>query len=135
MFSSVKTRERVLPRALRLHEGASIKEIAKRVGVSTSSVSTWVRDIELTLEQHDALRLRNPIYNGQLSGCAIASANRCAERVANQQQGRGLARRGERVGHLPHGTCRVVVSRTSVVQSIFGAIQEIGGFTRDAWLE
>jgi hypothetical protein len=36
---------------------------------------------------------------------------------------------------LPYGTCRVVVSRTRVVQSIYGAIQEIGGFERDAWLE
>ena len=41
----------------------------------------------------------------------------------------------KRVGMLPYGTCRVVVSRTRVTQSIFGAIQEIGGFTRDAWLE
>jgi hypothetical protein len=41
----------------------------------------------------------------------------------------------KRVGMLPYGTCRVVVSRTSVVQMIFGAIQELGGFTRAAWLE
>ena len=41
----------------------------------------------------------------------------------------------KRVGNLPYGTCRVVVSRTWVIQTIFGAIQEIGGFTRDAWLE
>jgi hypothetical protein len=36
---------------------------------------------------------------------------------------------------LPYGTCRVVVSRTSVVQSIYGAIQEVVGFERDAWLD
>jgi hypothetical protein len=36
---------------------------------------------------------------------------------------------------LPFGTCRVVVSRTSVVQSIFGAIQEIGRFEREVWLD
>ncbi len=41
----------------------------------------------------------------------------------------------KRVGNLPYGTCRVVVSRTRVVQTIFGGIQEIGGFTREAWLE
>jgi hypothetical protein len=41
----------------------------------------------------------------------------------------------ERRNKLPYGTCRVSLSRTSVVQAIFGAIQEIGGFTRDAWLE
>ena len=41
----------------------------------------------------------------------------------------------KRVGNLPVGTCRVVVSRTWVTQTIFGAIQELGGFTRDVWLE
>jgi hypothetical protein len=41
----------------------------------------------------------------------------------------------KRQNKLPYGTCRVVVSRTRIVQSIYGAIQEIGGFTRDAWLE
>jgi hypothetical protein len=40
-----------------------------------------------------------------------------------------------RVGNLPYGTCHVVVSRTWLTQTIFGAIQEIGGFTREAWLE
>jgi hypothetical protein len=41
----------------------------------------------------------------------------------------------KRRNKLPYGTCRVAVSRTRVVQSIYGAIQEIGGFERDAWLE
>jgi len=36
---------------------------------------------------------------------------------------------------LPYGTCRVVVSRTRIVQSIYGGIEEIAGFERDAWLE
>jgi hypothetical protein len=39
------------------------------------------------------------------------------------------------LGNLPYGTCRVVVSRTWVTQTIFGAIQEIGGFARPSWLE
>jgi hypothetical protein len=41
----------------------------------------------------------------------------------------------KRVGNLPFGTCRVVLSRTWVLQTIYGAIQEIGGFTRDGWLD
>lgn len=41
----------------------------------------------------------------------------------------------KRLGNLPFGTCRVVVSRTWVTQTIYGGIQELGGFTRDAWLE
>ena len=45
-----------------------MKEIEGRLGVSRSSVSLWVRDIELTPEQHAALQMRNPIYSAQRSG-------------------------------------------------------------------
>jgi AcrR family transcriptional regulator len=227
----VKTRERQLARYLRREEGAAINEIARRVGVSKSSVSLWVRDIELTAEQRQALLERNPAYNRQMSGTQKQAATRRAERIAYQQDGRRRARRRDpefvagcmlywaegskgrnqlqfsnadpvmarffvdflkthfalrgdeiritchlyadhiekqaeiedhwldaltlpreslrksvvnvyskyskrkRVGNLPYGTCRVVVSRTWVTQTIFGAIQELGGFTRDAWLE
>jgi hypothetical protein len=41
----------------------------------------------------------------------------------------------KRANKLPYGTCRVVVYRTRVVQSIYGAIQEYGGFDRPAWLD
>jgi hypothetical protein len=41
----------------------------------------------------------------------------------------------QRTNKLPYGTCRVIVNRTRVVQSIFGAIQEYGGFDRPAWLD
>ena len=41
----------------------------------------------------------------------------------------------KRRNKLPYGTCRLSVSRTWLVQTIYGAIQEIGGFTRDAWLD
>jgi hypothetical protein len=36
---------------------------------------------------------------------------------------------------LPYGTCRISVSRTRIVRNVYGGIQEIGGFTREAWLE
>jgi hypothetical protein len=54
-----------------------------------------VRDIELTEEQHEALRAHNPIYNRQLAGRGVTSARRRAERRAHQEQGRALARRGD----------------------------------------
>jgi hypothetical protein len=41
----------------------------------------------------------------------------------------------KRTNKLPYGTCRVVVNRTRVVQSIYGAIQEYAGFDRPAWLD
>jgi AraC-like DNA-binding protein len=227
----MKTEERKQARGLRRDEGLPIKEIARRLGVSTSSVSHWVRDIELTPAQHAELRRRNPIYNAQLSGTWIQAVRHREDRQGFQEEGRLRARRGDvtfvagcmlywaegakdrnqlqfansdptmvrffvdflrghfdlhdediritchlyadhqerqaeierhwltlldlpdrslrksvvnvyskysqrkRVGMLPYGTCRVVVSRTRVVQTIFGAIQELGGFTRDAWLE
>jgi transcriptional regulator with XRE-family HTH domain len=227
----VKTRERELARRIRHEEGAPINEIAKRLGVSKSSVSLWVRDIELSAEQRQALLEKNPAYNRQYSGWTRVAERRRAERQAFQEQGRGLARRRDpgfiagcmlywaegskernqlqftnsdpmmarffvdflkehfdleprdikitcnlfadhlveqqkiechwldalglppeslrksvvnvyskyskrkRVGNLPYGTCRVVVSKTWVTQTIYGAIQEIGGFTREAWLE
>ena len=35
---------------------------------------------------------------------------------------------------LPYGTTRVTVHSTRIVQSIYGAIQEYGGFERPEWL-
>ena len=40
----------------------------------------------------------------------------------------------KRANKLPHGTCRVAVNDTRVVQSILGSIQEYGGFERPEWL-
>jgi transposase len=55
----MKTRERELARSLRIDQGRSLKEIASELAVSTSSVSGWVRDVELSPEQHQALREHN----------------------------------------------------------------------------
>jgi transcriptional regulator with XRE-family HTH domain len=231
MFSEVKTRERDIARKLRSEERLPIKEIARRVSVSKSSVSIWVRDIELTPQQEAALKAKNPAYNRQLSGWRQNAAKHRANRVAAQESGRTLARRSEplhlagcmlywaegskrrnqlcfsnsdpemvrffvvflktyfdirdtdiritchlfadhiahqreveqfwlneaglpgeslrksvvnvysrsskrkRINKLPYGTCQVVVSRTWVLQSILGSIQEYAGFEREAWLE
>ncbi len=40
-----------------------------------------------------------------------------------------------RKNKLPYGTCRVTVHSTHVVQHIYGAIQEYGGFDRPEWLD
>jgi transcriptional regulator with XRE-family HTH domain len=229
LFSILKTHERDQARTFRAERGYSIKQIASLLRVSTSSVSLWVRDIELTEEQHEALHGLNAAYNRQRKGQAVMSARRRAERRAYQEQGRALARLGDlnhatgcmlywaegskdrnqvqfsnsdpdmvrtfvgflrryfdltdeeirlqcylyadhverqrevelywlrvtqlpaaslrrsivnvyskhslkkRANKLPYGTCRVAVCRTRVVQSIFGAIQEYGGFDRPAW--
>lgn len=40
----------------------------------------------------------------------------------------------KRQNKLPHGTTRISIHSTHVVQSIYGAIQEYGGFERPEWL-
>ena len=40
----------------------------------------------------------------------------------------------KRRNKLPYGTTRLTVYSTYIVQSIFGAIQEYGGFERPEWL-
>jgi transposase-like protein len=96
MFSKVKTEQRDLARQLRRVEGASIKEIARRIGAAQSSISRWVRDIELSKEQKAALVRR--AYDGHLKGRAITSALRRDARRMAQAEGRELAR----VGDLMH---------------------------------
>jgi AcrR family transcriptional regulator len=226
----MKTTERDMARKLR-RDGLSVREIERRVGVSRSSVSLWVRDIELTVEQRAELAAWNGRHPRQLAGAQRLRASYRAIRVGYQEEGRALARRGDpafaagcmlywaeggkrrnaalltnsdpevlrffvaflrryfdvtddelsvycnlfadhlprqgeveqfwldtlelprsslrksqvnvyskysqkkRCNKLPYGTSRVVVHRTRVVQAIYGAIQEIGGFDRPEWLD
>ena len=58
-------------------------------------------------------------------GCARASTLNCASRAS-------LGRRGH---VLPHGTARLAVYSTFIVQSIYGAIQEYVGVARPEWLD
>jgi hypothetical protein len=208
-----------------------VREIAAIVGVSRSSVSHWVRDIELTDAQRDALRMRDPRYNAHLAG-SRANAERALERRRRyQEEGRERARRAGRLyvagcmllwaegsrrraqvqlansdpelvrlfvrflrscfqvpdeamrvtcnlfadhsarqeeieqhwldalelprsclcksivnvyskhsqkkrrNKLPYGTCRVTVHSTELAQTLYGSIQELGGFDRPEWLE
>jgi transcriptional regulator with XRE-family HTH domain len=220
----MKTAERELARALRREHGVSVKRLARMLGVSTSSVSLWVRDIELRPEQIAALR------QAAVGGARHHRAAGLARRRAAQAHGRGVARfrdpnhiaacmlywaEGSRNRHvvefvnsdpammrffvafirrwfpeaerkirvtcnlfadhakrqreiedfwlallglprealrktsvnryskhsekkrrnkLPHGTCRVNIADTRIVQHLYGAIQEYGGFEREEWL-
>jgi hypothetical protein len=206
-------------------------EIARSLGVSKSSVSIWVRDIELTHSQRAALQARNPAYNGQYLGAATRVTQGRQRRAAHQTAGRervrnndhdfvhacllywgegaksrhslsfsnadpdmvrvwvrllrtALAAPEERIrltcylyaDHvaeqtdveafwldvtrlaranmcksivnsysrssqrkrqrlLPFGTVKIAVHETRLIQMVLGGIQELGGFTRDAWLE
>ena len=91
----VKTKERESARRLREEQGLPLKEIARIVGVSVSSVSRWFRDIELTRAQQAALDARNPIRNGQQLGARNNSLRRREIRLAAQRHGRDRARAGD----------------------------------------
>src|SRR3954454_19466403 len=92
MFSEMKTVEREQARLMRRTEGRSIKEIARLLGVSNSSVSLWVRDIELSDEQHAALQARNGLHARQRLARAAMAGNARARRAAAQEEGRRRAR-------------------------------------------
>lgn len=42
---------------------------------------------------------------------------------------------GKKKDRLPYGVCTITVNRTDLVQHIFGAIQEYGGFDEPGWLD
>jgi transcriptional regulator with XRE-family HTH domain len=229
MLSIMKTQQRQEARRLR-RQGLSVREIERRLKVSKSSVSLWVRDVPLTAEQLERLRRNNGRHPRQVKA-AMRKAHVARERRRTYQtEGRALARRGDtlhaagamlywaegsknrnaarianadpevlrfflrflrtyfdvdgdrvrvtcnlfadhlerqreieqfwldalelprtslcrsivnvyskysqkkRKNRLPYGTCRLCVNSTAVVQNIFGAIQEYGGFEREEWL-
>ncbi len=221
----METDAQMQARHLRWAEGRSVKEIARLVGVSQSSVSGWVRDIDLTEQQREVLVDRARSLRNR-----SRSAHFRIRRLAFQEEGRSLARRedprhatgcmlywaegsksrnavkfvnsdpsmvryfveflrtqfavpdegfrlncnlfADHVEHqqeieqfwldtlglpqsclrkstvnvyskhsqkkrrnkLPYGTVRVCVHSTKIVQSIYGSIQEYGGFERPEWL-
>jgi transcriptional regulator with XRE-family HTH domain len=209
-------------------EGWSIKQIEQRLGVSRSSVSLWVRDIELRPEQQQILIERARL--GPLASAERTIAAARARRLAFQLRGRKLVHERDssyaagcalywaegskgrnsihltnsdpavlayflrflrvhfgvpddrvsiycnlfadhlqrqreiedfwlrlldlppaclrksqvnvyskysqkkRKNRLPYGTTRVSVHSTEIVQTIYGSIQELGGFDRPEWL-
>lgn len=88
----MKKEAREEARRLRRDEGLSVKEICKRLGVAKSSVSVWVRDIELTAEQRNILEIRKQVRAGQEKGAITNRRLGLERRRAYQQSGRVKAR-------------------------------------------
>jgi transcriptional regulator with XRE-family HTH domain len=224
----MKTEERKQGRELRAL-GWSVKEIERHLGVSRSSASLWVRDIQLNEEQRR--RLSEKTSKGQLAAAVRKAEAFRLIRREYQEDGRKLAReRGssyaagcmlywaegwksrtsvrisnsdpdllilfasflrehfdvpderfrvhchlfadhlahqheierfwlddlrlpsgcllkstvnvyskysqkKRVNKLLYGTCDLGVHSTRIVQTIYGSIQEYGGFDRPGWLD
>jgi transposase-like protein len=95
-MGSYKPEKRDEARRLRREEGIAIKKIARRIGVSPSSVLVWTRDIELTPEQLDALQVRE--RSNRESFRSRAKTWRHVARLRRldwQEQGRRRARLGD----------------------------------------
>jgi transposase-like protein len=88
----MKTRQRKLALDLR-RNGQSIKEIARRLGVSQSSASIWVRDIELTFDEE-----RDRLERARTLRSQSRRAYFRDRRLEFQAEGREQARRGN-AGH------------------------------------
>lgn len=85
-----KTAERQEARRLRQEEGMSVKEIAKKLGVAQSSVSIWVRDVEVPAAAQAALRQRHP--QGDKHPMRRAAQQRTPEERAAAAQAQATAR-------------------------------------------
>jgi transposase-like protein len=88
----MKTTEREEARKLRKEEGRSVRELAALLGVSRSSISLWVRDIELTTEQSQALRRR---MGGRIDGSRVNAMRALERRRREQAWGKEAARAGD----------------------------------------
>jgi len=94
-LSEVKTAERAEARRLRQAEGLSVREITRRLRVSKSSVSLWVRDLPLTAEQRARLEAENALHGRQLRGAAENARKSRLARIRWQDEGRDRARNGD----------------------------------------
>lgn len=73
-------------------EGLSVRDIALTLKVSRSSVSLWVRDIELTNEQKEALKARQSRWAAQNNGAQKNRKQGLERRRTFQEAGRLKAR-------------------------------------------
>jgi len=77
---------------LRQEDGLSILEIANKLKVAKSSVSTWVRKVMLTDKQKAVLLSKNPAFNNQHKGGEIRKEDALKIRKQFQTEGRLMAK-------------------------------------------
>lgn len=96
----MKKIEQEKAKILRKDKGLSIRQISKILGVSVGSVSSWVKDIELSKEQKEKLLNQNPafskmtLYSRSLSQESLKKRNETyrQRRIEFQEQGRQKAK-------------------------------------------
>ncbi len=84
----MKTIEKQEARRLRQEEGLSLTKISDILNVSKSSVSLWVRDIQLTDRQRSILLESNPVYNNEYRGANNLHEKHKNIRLGYQKKGR-----------------------------------------------
>jgi hypothetical protein len=87
MKKELRAKARLLRR-----QGASVNEIAGVLSVSKSSVSLWVRDIQLSQEQKAGLELQRRQYAGRNAGAQANRERSRKLRISYQDAGRARAR-------------------------------------------
>jgi transcriptional regulator with XRE-family HTH domain len=90
----MKTAERLEARRLR-RLGWSVREIECYLGVSRSSVSLWVRDVQLSEDQVAELQRRSATSPGQLAGAVANVALGVNRRRDYQLEGRERVKDGD----------------------------------------
>jgi predicted transcriptional regulator len=73
-------------------QGMSVRDIAATLGVSKASASMWVRDIELTAEQIELLKINQRQYGARNAGSRTNRKKHLDLREQYQQAGRMRAR-------------------------------------------
>jgi len=73
-------------------EGFSLKDISDSLGVSKSSVSYWVRSVDLTGQQKERLDARYS-FNGCVKGAESNRIKALKSRLSFQEEGRTIARK------------------------------------------
>jgi hypothetical protein len=124
-------------------EGAKSRHSLSFSNADVEMVRVWMHLLRATLEAPERrIRLTCYLYPDHLSQQAdverfwlqvtgLTRENMCRSIVNNCSR----SSKGKRKRLLPYGTVKVAVHDTRLVQMILGGIQELGGFTRDAWLE
>ena len=78
-------------------DGASIKEIARNLGVAKSSVSLWARDVQLSVDQRIELHNRRRQFGDENKGAQTNQERFQDQRKAYQQAGREQAKQGSKL--------------------------------------
>ena len=124
-------------------EGSKSRNVAQLVNADANLLHTFLAFLRSSYEVEDdrvALSVNCFLGNGlsldEIQGWWLARLALPASCLRKAVVNRPSSASKFRKGHvLPHGTGRISVHSTFIVQSIYGAIQEYAGIDRPEWLD